>query len=497
MNFKRLLKLCLLSFCFTIFSCSKDDDNIVVVEFDKSAELNVDILNATSAVFEIVSGSSQNLQVGIRKKGASEFIFTEANSTYNGLEPGRIYETRLFVENSNNQSQFKTIEFITPPFDFIESTNSETGSNRLYIKSIPDYKHQLVLGTDNQSFSGDFNSALKLELINIKDENIKHSINYTINGNILEFIMPTDILENTEFSIDSYNLKYTIDGKSDFFRNSQLNNLKYVISVFDPKPRFFKVTEIERNRCEDIPSYSIRFIGSFLNSLTFSDFVIHDKVNLVLTRLDDGTELFLDNENQLGCLAFKRLFTSEIETEGGLSLIHTNQILILKYIESVEGSFRFTAGDYKIKANFSNDQGDFKTTEEFRFTIPALPFTYLWNLYKKVVDKVDVTDSELEECDLKESINFRSDGTFENRIFKTSTGACSASSLAFMGTWVKANNSDREGSDKYLTYLDTDINRENPITFYYANNNIVKKIVLETQADGSTKEATYFYKRGI
>lgn len=374
MPIKTLAKLNLLLF-FTIISCSKGDSGEKTIDFDENAQLQVSGITATSAIFQLQSGFNDNLKVRVRRKSATNYTFIEIGTTYNELEPGSIYEAQLFVdETEENSSPYDTIIFATPLLDFFSEFNSENFGQ--YIKSIPGFEHELELATLTENYTGIFNSDFKLELINALDENIKWNIEYAINGNILKFVMPIDILDNTTSNLDNFYLRYNFNDIS-YYITQSLSKSKYIFTVFQPEPSFTSMGTITKELCDGVSAFNIHFFGYFFNSLDGPGYgeVIYDNVNLILTNLDDGTELLIDNENKDAsfntCDGFKRYRTADsILTVGNLLQIHSNVILTLKYTETLDGPFIFTSGNYKIKANFTNDEGDIKTTNEFEFIIP-------------------------------------------------------------------------------------------------------------------------------
>jgi len=362
MKFKLLI---FLSLSFLLSCSSGDSDTIETDNFDINAKLEIDQINSTTAFFNV--DINEGLKVGIRRKSESEYTFLDTNISYNRLIPGTIYEAKLFPNSMEDINQFAIIEFITTPLDFIISTNSESTDNT--IKSFPGFNHEILLGTTGVNFSETINSDFSLELVNKNDDQIKIEIDYVLNGRSLDFNIPDNILENTIFNIDRYYLKYKINGVEDFFSNSQSNDSKYIISIFDPKPSFFNTDTVLVKTCEGLPTYEIRFNGSFLNKLDFENFTIYSEVNLTVTRLDNNNEITLNGESRIGCNNFRFITSGEVQTDNGLNKIHTNEVLLFNYIESLDQPFKFTSGRYSIKVEFNNNE-EIVSTDEFEFEIP-------------------------------------------------------------------------------------------------------------------------------
>lgn len=374
MKIKTLLKFILICNIVSLLSCDNDEDNSEnFTRFDKNAILSVEEINSTTVKFNINANDTENLKIGIKTENETEYTFLDPNTqTYNKLTPGSLYKTSLFTDFSETDSPFEIIEFITPPLDIINSVNSE--SNIIGIKSFPGFNHEILLGTEGVNYSNKINSDFSLKIIKTDDNSVSHEIEYELEGNLLKFNMPVSILNDTIFNVAHYNLVYSINNKEGFFIHPDFNDLPYVISVFDPEPSFFNIMEINKEICNDTNIYRLRFTGSFLNSLNWVGFEVHNMINITLTKLENNSQIILDenllNPNTVCSRGYKLLFTGDEQTQEGLNFVHTNVIMHVNVFETQNESFTLTPGVYKIKASFNNDENNFKETDEFEFTIP-------------------------------------------------------------------------------------------------------------------------------
>ncbi|WP_108867395.1 hypothetical protein [Aquimarina aquimarini] len=357
------LKSIFLILVTSIILCScNSDDSAGPIEFDANAKLEIVKVNATSIDVNYETNSFFNLAIGIRKEGETEFglqtQYDTNNITRDNLEPAQKYEMTLLVSGSD-ELKFDIIKFTTLPFDKANGLLD-------YVYSERGLTHEIEPNVYNAD------ASIKFYLIGESDPNIKIELPYTFTNGKIKFVTPENTLSDTPYQeYQNYNVGYQIEEAPisllTFSRHSEVNNI--VISVFNKKPYIQSITENKRTSCQNVSMYSLRFKGAFFSH--YDDSIYNfEQTKAVITRIDDGSEFILD-EGSNGCTQYMRL-EGNFELPNGVSKIHTNSGVWIKYPKSTLPNAMFTAGDYKIKFVFSNQGNgvdDFYETNEFPFTL--------------------------------------------------------------------------------------------------------------------------------
>lgn len=494
MNIRIINQLCFILFTILFLACSEDQSNEAApIGFDEDAKLVINTLSATEVSFALESETNRNLYVGLRKKGETEFKEVHIFSTNTGLDPGEFYEASLFVRGMERQQLFEILEFVTPPFDFLTFINSDSvGSN---IFSSLNFEHQSRIGVEYGEFNHQLADKLSFTLLSKTNPSTRIELQHTIENGILVFTVPEGIFPDNGYQeYVEFNLEYTYEGTKTLIREYQNGEAPLNFVVFNPDPSFSELIRVDLKRCDEKWGYELIFEGFFMNFAEFfhNGIYRYENNSVIITRIDDGQQVILQKEDGGTCISYKQLFTSDV-TYLQLPIIHTYKQINIKYPETVGSTFKFTAGDYTIKATFSKATGEYRETEEFAFSIPELnPIGFNWKLYKMVVNGVDVTQDRLTACDLEETLFLNTNGTFENRFYTGQIAENCSYDGRYTGTWEETSAT---GADEqtYIAYFDDDTNKEDAIHYFY-NNNILREMYTETDSDGTTDVYEYFYE---
>lgn len=380
---KRVFTIIIVALCF---SCSKDseDNDEVVVEYDKQSQLHITDVATNYAKFAIEATRYMSLlSVGLREKGQGEFTIIDLlpelhhSSDTNtwmqfGVSPNlkvnTIYEVTILVEGLNGQTPFQIKEFRTPPFDYLHNFNSKQRGS--YVWSTTKFYHEAEIALLNGDFDENILNNMEFFLEATTDSSDKYNIDYTYENGKLKFIMPEDILSSENYiEYKDFYLKYSIDNAEMEMSKSGTANENLIFTVFNSKPHFEKLAFVEKKSCKGLPSYELTFVGNFMNVFkSFNDGLYYfEKSTLIITRVDNGDQTIL-SEDGSQCISFKRHPRSgNNSTSSDLPKLHLSGTLDLNHIETTEGIFKFTTGEYTVKLTFSNENGDFYETEEFTF----------------------------------------------------------------------------------------------------------------------------------
>ncbi len=352
------------------YACSSDSDNGSNDEggpatFDQNATISIGTVEASRVKLNF-SGTSNNLNFGLRKSGEQDFVKIDfTNDFIPNLEPAQEYEVTLLV-NGLIELPFSVLKFTTAPLDFFSSINSDKVGNNIY--SEIGFEHELGIGFTDENTSSDLSNPFKLFLISTSDAARKIELTTTITDGKIMFKIPEEALSSSVYeAIHDYNIRYEVNEVFGLVKELQNEGRDLVFSVLNPKPYIEEVV-VGTDICETVDRYVLRLTGNFLNNVFPTRNYYFLNSTLIITRVDDNSTITLE-EKQEGCIEFVRNL-GQGELPSGLVGIHTAIRGKIAYPETNTAMVKFTTGDYKMKITFSNAEGDFYETNEYEFTLP-------------------------------------------------------------------------------------------------------------------------------
>ncbi len=376
MKLKNLfVKTLILTSFFFITACSSDDSDggEIAIEYDKNANISGINIEATKIVADIEAVSTKNLSIGIRKKGESEFKEYSASQLINGLSPAQVYEITILVRDQNT-SLFPIKEFVTKPFDYLSSLNSEISFK--YINSASNFKHEATIGYyEEGSINFNANEDYKLFLIDTSDTSNKIPLPFERKDGKINFVIPDNLIPQDTYTLyKSFFLGYQV-GSSEIGYIEQFQNERdpLIFVIQNPNPHINEVSKIDTFSCESTTTYEIVVIGHFMNDLLSNKPYYYQSSTLLMTDVETGKEIILSEDSGANCISHDRFTNSGSVTlsDTGLTSIHTAIQLKIKYPKTDAGQVVFTTGKtYKIKLTFANGASDFYETNEVEFTLP-------------------------------------------------------------------------------------------------------------------------------
>lgn len=344
-------------------SCSKDEEP--APQFEEGAHIIVDNIKATSVELSLTGGPPHGFsaQYLVRKKGETDFEAFEYRGRINvSVEPGFIYEVTMKVSGIDGYP-LGMVEFVTPPFDYITTFNSEDGI--LKVNSEVNFKHELTVNISNVP------SGLSLSLVNIDDLSKVIQLNdLTVNSGQISFTIPDETLSDDPYQYyQGFYLQYNVQEYKGYVNVEEIfgKDTPIIFYVQNPKPHIENIQIYEDVKC-NLPSYRLSMVGYFLGGQFDNSLYKIDNYVAIITRIDNGSEIIIDESTE--CISFEKYFRySYISHETSLKTIHELRSIYITHPKIDTEEVKFTTGDYKIKITFSNEEGDYYETNEFKFTL--------------------------------------------------------------------------------------------------------------------------------
>ncbi len=371
MNFKNLF---LVLTSILVFSCSSDGDNDLemAVEYDSTAKISEIDIEATNISVTVEAKSTENLAIGLRRKGESEFKEFSIFQLIDGLSPAQEYEVTILVRGQDSLL-FPIRSIATKPFDYLFNLNSETSLE--YVNSALSFKHEGTIGYYEEGLIN-FNEKdnYNLLLVDKSDDSRKIPLAYEIKDNKINFEMPNDLVPEEPYSLfKSFLLAYQIgDSEIGYIEQFQNGRNPLVFVIQNPTPQINEISSISTVSCQSNIAYEIIVRGHFMNNFRDNLPYYYESSTLFMTDVETGKEIILVQDNNSSCISYKRFFAKESITLSGIGLssIHSASQLTIKYLKT-DGEVVFTSGrKYKMKVTFSNTATDFFETNEIEFVLP-------------------------------------------------------------------------------------------------------------------------------